>query len=817
MAGLNANYMIAPSLQDYFVNKTTGLPLSGGFVYFYQDNNRSSLKTVYELVDGGSSNYSYAALPNPVTLSAVGTMADNAGNDIIPYYYPYDSNGNVQLYYIYVTDANGVEQFTRSAWPNLVAQTEMATNFENFMSNGQFTYNSPPNGNVSAATTFVAPGGWIYDRSTGASDTDNVSFPRFNEYTQDPENAPRYAANIQCLSAGNATYKYFGARFYNVNTFASDTQEYTLGFYALASSSFTMNVYVRKYFGTGGSPTSTVTTNVGSVVIPTSYGNAPYALSFTFGGNESYSLGTNNDDYVDVLLGLPLSTAFSVSVTDMMLVLGEQTSLSYPVETASQQAYQSFVGSQAINTYQSYANNYLPVVYSPNGYIPFSGDVGRIVSRVQTTAPIGELPLTGGTYVYSNTSSDLIPYSRLGNILWNSSANEYIWGTGSNFVTALISTGATADVMLFGNEGGSSQVAAADGATSTGFTFTTICSAKSAAIPYNVQAVFAGSAYSNGFIVRGIVGGSVTAVNAGTSSFSVSQYRNNNFEYQFFSVVPIAGSGLTGGDYFTFSNTTTNYYVWFKNNGSGADPAPGGTGIQVNILSTDSITDVSQKIVGALNGGVGTNIAVVTGGSVVAGSYFTFTDPSAGAYYVWFQVNGAGTQPSVPGVQPILVNVPSGDTAAQVAVLIKAAINKYKYGLINAAGLVLMGQDTADLFTVDGSDRANNFGILGSTTVNGALGSLGYSYGLYHTHTAATTTTTTTSVSLNTNAIANVGSTPGSGVQFCQAAASTTTLSINTQATYTAASSSSSTTTITGSGNQQSQPYSLTVNYFIKY
>src|SRR5580693_7123038 len=98
---LNRQYVTAPSLQEYFVDKDSGLPLSGGFVYFYVDTARSVLKPVFEQT-GSPPNYTYSVLPNPVTLSAVGTFQDASGNDIIPYYYPYDSFGDVQLYFIEV-------------------------------------------------------------------------------------------------------------------------------------------------------------------------------------------------------------------------------------------------------------------------------------------------------------------------------------------------------------------------------------------------------------------------------------------------------------------------------------------------------------------------------------------------------------------------------------------------------------------------------------------------------------------------------------------------------------------------------------------
>lgn len=113
---VNPLYVVQSSLEEFFINSTTGLPLAGGLVYFYSDNNRTEPKTVYEL-SGAPPNYTYTPLPNPMTLSAVGTTQDALNNNVVIYYYPYDDFGNLDTYYVVVTDALGNEMFTRENWP----------------------------------------------------------------------------------------------------------------------------------------------------------------------------------------------------------------------------------------------------------------------------------------------------------------------------------------------------------------------------------------------------------------------------------------------------------------------------------------------------------------------------------------------------------------------------------------------------------------------------------------------------------------------------------------------------------------------------
>lgn len=146
MAGLDSRYVTGLELEEYFVDRNTGAPLSGGYIKFFQDNNRTTPKNVYELVQGSGSppNYTYAALSNPLTLSGVGTIQDSGSNNIALYYYPYDVFGNTQLYYIEVYDQYNNLQFTREAWPypaNIVSGgggTTGAIAFYNQITNGQF-------------------------------------------------------------------------------------------------------------------------------------------------------------------------------------------------------------------------------------------------------------------------------------------------------------------------------------------------------------------------------------------------------------------------------------------------------------------------------------------------------------------------------------------------------------------------------------------------------------------------------------------------------------------------------------------------------
>src|SRR5271163_2202471 len=77
----------APMLQDSFVDKD-GTPMSGGTITCYHDNSRTTLKNWY-YQSGTPGAYTYITLPNPLTLSAAGTICDINGVDTIPFFYPW--------------------------------------------------------------------------------------------------------------------------------------------------------------------------------------------------------------------------------------------------------------------------------------------------------------------------------------------------------------------------------------------------------------------------------------------------------------------------------------------------------------------------------------------------------------------------------------------------------------------------------------------------------------------------------------------------------------------------------------------------------
>ena len=501
---LNPEYILGPSLQEFFIDKDSGLPLSGGKIFFFSDNARSILKDVFE-ISGAPPNYSYTVLPNPLILSAVGTIVDTNGADILPYYFPFDNEGNVDNYYIVVYNSMGVLQFTREGFPNFTtAEVSTSVDITNFIPNGQFlahdnipatSANSFTAGKVSADNTVIAPGGWTFNRGPSSTATDFVTFPAFATGVLLPTGNPRFAVQVNTTVAGSDTFKDIRINFPGVNTFASDIQSYDFYFEGEsvnASDILNCQVVLRKFFGTGGSPSATTETPIGTFTL-LGQEITSFNFSFIFGLNTGDVLGTNGDDMVSICVRLPPTGVQDALFDDFALVLGIDPLTAYPTQTAAQQIIGGVAGGLPVPDPNGFDIG-LPIIYTPTGFSYSQQQIGQIAGALYNKtvgASLSQLLCDGSVYVSSQYGPTGIPYARLGNFLIANSpvTNTPMFGTGSNYVLTTQSTN-TFTVVTQGGSGSASAgtsgftlVSSAPSfqftigtapAASTYFTFTTI-------------------------------------------------------------------------------------------------------------------------------------------------------------------------------------------------------------------------------------------------------------------------------------------------------------------------------------------------------
>lgn len=159
---LDERYFISAPLNQFFIDKDSGLPLQEGTLTFYRDSARTETKAVYQLA-GTPANYSYTSLSNPVTLSSVGTVENAANDNVILYFYPYEgtpeqASGVLDLYYIVCKSKDGVTQWTREGWPNVSSANDPLQDkfpVQNQIANPQF---SEIFINDSVSTTYTVSG-----------------------------------------------------------------------------------------------------------------------------------------------------------------------------------------------------------------------------------------------------------------------------------------------------------------------------------------------------------------------------------------------------------------------------------------------------------------------------------------------------------------------------------------------------------------------------------------------------------------------------------------------------------------------------------
>ena len=351
---LDPRYITDGPLEEIFLDKSSGLPLAGGTVTFYRDSSRITLKTVYELT-GAPPNYSYVPLPNPITLSSIGTVQNAGGDNVVIYYFPFLPDGiTPDLYYVVVKDSNGVDQFTREAWPNSAAggspDTATTLPVQNQISNPQFTQiliNDVPTLTPSTTTFTVAAETKEFELApdwtfviTGTGDV-VVERLALQGQLAAPTNPP-YALSVSC--GLNINKCYLRQRFYTNSGLWTSTANETLFLSAsivvknLISVDTTIEIFYQASNGSGATPL-----NILSDVVPLS---SDYT-SYTGPGVEipvSTDALSGNLGYVDIYISFGQASSVAVTSVQVVPVVNVTSVPVLPYDTASANRAEALLG-----------------------------------------------------------------------------------------------------------------------------------------------------------------------------------------------------------------------------------------------------------------------------------------------------------------------------------------------------------------------------------------------------------------------------------------------------------------------------------------
>lgn len=351
----------APMLQDFLIDKD-GTPMSGGTITMYHDNNRTTLKNWY-YQSGTPGNYTYITLPNPLTLSAAGTITDINGVDTIPFYYPWsETDEDVHdPYYVTIVNYAMTNQITRANFPfegggggggggvdtfnNLIINNgfwrNIAPNTLNVTPFTSFTYSATnmtlnPAGNL--YSVIVAPSqhdGFRYPdiefQKNNQSGTDKVTFVPFPSSTSlliANTTTPEYYINHICSSPGTGeTQKCYSFPIsLHLNTLAN--VQFTFSIQAqndvqtgvTTGAGNVINIFIYQDTGTGGTVVP-----VGPPLISINLNSTwtVYPASGVFPSTAGLTLGQGADDAFYLQVQMPLNVGCGINFTKPSLYLTE--------------------------------------------------------------------------------------------------------------------------------------------------------------------------------------------------------------------------------------------------------------------------------------------------------------------------------------------------------------------------------------------------------------------------------------------------------------------------------------------------------------
>ena len=810
---LNPLYVVAPNIQYYFVDRDTGEPLSQGKVFFYRDVDMVTPKAVYEL-QGNAANYTYSALPNPIILSSVGTIVDDNGNQVVPYYKPTDENGNQDLYYIVVQNAVGAPQFTVHAWPNPqggnIPPSPGDNAIQNYIPNGQFlTHTDLPNNVLLPGSNIIAQGGFSIELDAGATSVNTLTW-LFQQPTSEPTASPRWIADFICtVPVASEVNKSFRIKFPDVNKF-NDLGTFTFAFWAIATNVTPITIAVVKYFGSGNSSglLAPIPVDVGTITT-SNPPNGLYNFNISFGSNAGYTVGPNDDDWIAIDIIFSTADTFNVEMADFTLIYGANSFISaFPIQTNASMLANSLAGWVPTPNPDG-SDLYLAPVLTRQGMVWDHSVIGKIEASSGTPLspnnPLNlwnDMPCDGASYLASGFSAIGIPYSRLRDFLITGSIAGYpVYGTGLDYGTAWVDNAVNTSTYLMANAPGTPIAIASDSGGGSGFTFggaITYAGAQTGTTALFPIAQWSGGNYfealmptitTDAIATQGLAGSTYTIFSVATSLVS---YQNL---FGFSGTTQAASTmTLTGGNcpYVAFNlSSGAKYLLYYRVASTGSTPDIAGyTKWILDLPITTTAIQVAQLTSYVLQG-----LQVSYLGAPVSapgvGTFFKFqTNPASLRTIVpWFSYSSSDAAPVTSG-ELIRVSLPASPTQAQVISALNNAINAFQFAAPDLRGMFLRGVDPNSTWDIDRLSRINQ-----GLGYGGYVGSYELQNFLSHTHGATSTLT----LALGNNPAASAVRLNGS------ANTNPSTLTVTPV------------TTISNSGGSETRPINSYVNWIIKY
>lgn len=438
---INTELLIAaPMLQDYLVDKDTGLPLASGIITLYRDNARSFFKNWYYQT-GSPGAYSYIALDNPLTLSSSGTIQDPNGNDVIPFYYPYseDDENQADPYYItvYSVDENGapsVLQFTRENFPfNPSGQNPTATNptWRNYIINNVYWRNIGDQNLTNVTEMIIAPSqhagftnGDIRFIKNITGGADALSFAAMTNVlptgqTQNGAITPEYMLSMECTGEEDGETVKCIQYPISLHVKTLNSVQGTIIFYGQnvsGNSNNYVDLYFYQYLGTGAlsQPDPIL---IQRVTLNNEF--QEFQIPFTTPSSDGLSLGSGGDDALFLRVQYPLSLTFNINHTKPQIYFSSDVP-SNDFDTYDQ--IEAIVESARTGDYRMSLNS-----FQPFGWVSANdGTIGSASSGATTRANVDTWPLYNLLWGSVNNTFAPVSGGRGGSAIADFSANKAI-------------------------------------------------------------------------------------------------------------------------------------------------------------------------------------------------------------------------------------------------------------------------------------------------------------------------------------------------------------------------------------------------------
>ncbi len=334
---INPDLLIAaPMLQDFLIDKD-GTPMSDGTITCYQDNSRTTLKNWY-YQSGTPGNYTYIRLPNPLKLSAAGTICDINGVDTIPFWYPYSELDETvrQPYYVTIVNHDQTNEITRANFPFNPGDNnpDNEGSVENYIINNVFWRNVGTVNLTNITNMTVCPSqhdGFRYPdvqfikNVTGGQDTLTFTkFPLANEQILTGDITPEFYINHTCSnSAVGETQKCYQFPIsLHVNTL--NAVQYTCTIQAQNAGGTSpgqnkINLFIFQDTGSGTNPPSPFL--IGSITLNSAW--TKYEFTNITPSTAGLTLGNGGDDALYLQVQMPLDINCSVNFTKPSIYLSQ--------------------------------------------------------------------------------------------------------------------------------------------------------------------------------------------------------------------------------------------------------------------------------------------------------------------------------------------------------------------------------------------------------------------------------------------------------------------------------------------------------------